>query len=54
LYALSNQVAADVQGQSIAAVRDANGDLRAFYKVCEHRGPARVQGEGRVRLLDFP
>ena len=31
-------VAAEVEGQSIFACRDKNGELRAFYNVCKHRG----------------
>jgi choline monooxygenase len=47
-------VAADVQGQSIVAVRGADGELRAFYNVCKHRGHELVRGEGRTRLLVCP
>lgn len=31
-------MAADIQGQSIFACRSQDGELRAFYNVCKHRG----------------
>ena len=47
-------VAADIQGQSIFAIRDSQGDLRAFYNVCKHRGHQLLRGEGAVRLITCP
>lgn len=47
-------VAADIQGQSIFAVRDTNGALRAFYNVCKHRGHELLSGEGKRSRIVCP
>ena len=47
-------VAADVQGQSIFAARDTQGELRAFYNVCKHRGHELLRGEGKTRAITCP
>ncbi len=47
-------VAADIQGQSIFANRDKNGELKAFYNVCKHRGHELVSGEGKKNLIVCP
>ena len=44
-------VAGDVQGQSIFVARDSNGELRAFYNVCRHRGHELLSGEGQVSAI---
>jgi Rieske 2Fe-2S family protein len=47
----------DVSGESILLVRNREGELRAFYNVCRHRGARLCQGgdstipAGRVKLL---
>ncbi|MEM9604002.1 MAG: ring-hydroxylating oxygenase subunit alpha [Pseudomonadota bacterium] len=43
-----------VQGQSVVAVRGADGTLRAFYNVCKHRGHELLDGEGRTRVIVCP
>ena len=47
-------VATDVQGQSIFAARDREGELRAFYNVCKHRGHELLRGEGRGSVIACP
>lgn len=47
-------LATEIQGQSIVAVRDENGELRAFYNVCKHRGHELLQGEGQTQLIRCP
>ncbi|MEC9329298.1 MAG: ring-hydroxylating oxygenase subunit alpha [Pseudomonadota bacterium] len=47
-------VAGDVQGQSIFVARDSNGELRAFYNVCRHRGHELLSGEGQVSAITCP
>ena len=47
-------VASDVQGQSIFAIRGADGKLRAFYNVCQHRGHELLKGEGLVTTITCP
>jgi len=43
-----------IQGQSIFAVRDHHGQLRAFYNVCKHRGHELLEGEGTRNLIVCP
>ncbi len=47
-------VAADIQGQSIVAVRGGDGRLRAFYNVCKHRGHELLEGDGNVKAITCP
>ena len=47
-------MAVNVQGQSIVACRDNDGELRAFYNVCKHRGHELLKGEGKTRLIVCP
>ncbi|MEM7535565.1 MAG: ring-hydroxylating oxygenase subunit alpha [Chloroflexota bacterium] len=47
-------IATDIQGQSIFATRDADGTLRAFYNVCQHRGHELLTGEGQTKLIVCP
>ncbi len=44
----------DLQGRSIAVVRDRKGELRAFYNVCKHRAHELLKGEGRTYLMVCP
>ena len=44
----------DIQGQSVFAMRDNNGELKAFYNVCKHRGHELLFGEGRKSLIVCP
>ena len=50
----SSFVTSSIQGQSIFATRDHNGELRAFYNVCKHRGHELLSGEGRKKLIVCP
>ena len=47
-------VATHIEGQSIVAVRDEKGELRAFYNVCKHRGHELMQGEGQMKMITCP
>ncbi len=47
-------IAVDIQGQSIFAARDQQGELRAFYNVCKHRGHELLFGEGQTRAITCP
>ena len=51
---IGNYVAVDLQGQSLFAVRDADGTLRAFYNVCKHRGHELLSGEGKRNRIVCP
>ena len=44
----------DVGGQSVVALRDRAGELRAFYNVCKHRGHELLFGEGRTKRITCP
>ena len=45
---------ADVAGMPITAVRDNDGELRAFYNVCQHRAHQLLSGEGRIGAIICP
>ena len=47
-------IASDIQGRGIFAVRGADGKLRAFYNVCQHRGHELLNGEGFVTKITCP
>ncbi len=47
-------VTASIQGQSIVAIRNEEGVLRAFYNVCKHRGHELLANEGRVKRIICP
>ena len=47
-------IASDIQGWGIFAVRGADGKLRAFYNVCQHRGHELLNGEGFVTKITCP
>ncbi len=44
----------DIGDQSIVVTRDKDGELRAFYNVCQHRGHELVSGQGHTRFLVCP
>jgi len=46
--------ATDIQGQSIVVTRGTNGNLRAFYNVCKHRGHELLKGEGKAKFIVCP
>ena len=54
LRAPGSYVATDIQGQSIFAVRDSDGGLRAFYNVCKHRGHELLDGDGAIKVITCP
>lgn len=47
-------VAGSVAGMPIIVVRDDDGELRAFYNVCQHRAHELASGAGCVRTLVCP
>ena len=44
----------NIQGRSIAVIRDMKGVLRAFYNVCKHRGHELLSGQGEVKRVICP
>ena len=54
LRAPGSFTAESIAGMPIFAVRDGDGELRAFYNVCQHRAHELVQGEGRLKNLVCP
>jgi len=47
-------VAMHIQGQSIVALRGKDGELRAFYNVCKHRGHELLKGSGHTKRIICP
>ncbi len=43
-----------IEGQSIVALRNNDGELKAFYNVCKHRGHELLFGEGQVKRITCP
>ena len=47
-------VTLSVEGQPVVAMRNPNGELKAFYNVCKHRGHELIFGEGKTKKLTCP
>lgn len=47
-------VTCDVGGQNILVMRGKDGQLRAFYNVCQHRAHELAQGRGNAKVLVCP
>ncbi|MEM9061153.1 MAG: ring-hydroxylating oxygenase subunit alpha [Pseudomonadota bacterium] len=47
-------VTAEIAGRPVCAVRDREGNLRAFYNVCKHRAHELLRGEGRTTRIMCP
>ena len=41
----------DIHGQGVFVVRGRDGNLRAFYNVCQHRAHELLQGKGNVKAV---
>ncbi len=54
LRAPGSYVTEDIAGMPIVAVRDSNGELRAFYNVCKHRAHHLLEGEGTTKNIVCP
>ena len=54
LRAPGSYVTMNIQGQSIVAIRDKKGTLRAFYNVCKHRGHELLSGSGTTKRVICP
>lgn len=44
-------VTADIAGQRVFVIRSKDGELRAFFNVCQHRGHSLLEGRGVVSNL---
>lgn len=44
----------ELLGQDLFVIRDARGEIRCFYNVCQHRGHLLVQYTGRTKTLVCP
>ncbi len=40
--------------QNVIVIRDKDGELRAYYNVCQHRGHELLFGSGKVRTITCP
>ncbi len=49
-----NFLTARIHEQNVFAVRDRQGELKAFYNVCSHRGHELLSGTGRTNLIVCP
>ena len=47
-------VATEILGQNVFLVRGEEGDIKAFYNVCPHRGHKLVEGTGHKRVVVCP
>jgi choline monooxygenase len=47
-------VSTSIEGQSVVAIRNRDGELRGFYNVCKHRGHELLSGEGNIRRITCP
>jgi len=47
-------VTMNVAGQPIVALRNRDGELRAYYNVCKHRGHELLSGEGQIKRITCP
>ncbi len=54
LREIGSYVALSVEGQSVVAMRNADGELNAFYNVCKHRGHELLFGEGKTKRITCP
>jgi len=44
----------DLAGESLFAIRGRDGEIRAFYNVCQHRAHELVTGKGTTRVVVCP
>ncbi|MBT8436306.1 MAG: Rieske (2Fe-2S) protein, partial [Gammaproteobacteria bacterium] len=43
-----------IEGQSIVGLRNREGELKAYYNVCKHRGHELLSGEGQTKRITCP
>ena len=51
---IGDYFAFEICGQSLFAIRGADGSVRTFYNVCMHRAHELVRGAGSTRLISCP
>jgi phenylpropionate dioxygenase-like ring-hydroxylating dioxygenase large terminal subunit len=44
----------EIAGQNLFCIRDRDGEIRAYYNVCQHRAHELVSGSGRAKLIVCP
>ena len=49
-----NFITTRIHDQNLFIIRGRDGELRAFYNVCQHRGHELLEGEGRTNLVVCP
>ena len=49
LAEIGSYVTAEIVGQHVFAIRGRDGELRAFYNVCQHRGHLLLEGRGKAK-----
>ena len=51
----SSYLVREIADQSVIVLRDTDGELRAFYNVCQHRAHRLLEGNGSLgRLITCP
>ena len=54
IEAPGSYITTSILGQNVFILRDHDGDLRAYYNICPHRGHKLVEGAGRKRTIVCP
>ena len=54
LLNIGDFLTADIGEQNLFITRDKEGELRAFYNVCQHRGHELVRGSGHAKAIVCP
>jgi choline monooxygenase len=54
LRAAGSYVTLNIEGPPIVAIRNRDGELRAYYNVCKHRGHELLSGEGQTKRITCP
>ncbi len=49
LLDVGSYLTVDLSGQPILILRSKDGEVRAFFNVCQHRGDILVSGQGRLK-----
>ena len=44
----------EIAGESLFAIKGQDGQIRAFYNVCQHRAHQLLSGTGRTRVVVCP
>ena len=54
LQAPGSYITSRIHEQNVFVIRGRDGELRAFYNVCQHRGHELLEGSGSTKLITCP